>query len=76
MTRTRRRVAKAFAKNLREIRIDRGLSQSGLGRLLNKTSPGTVISRLERSERLPSLVMLADLADALNVYPVALIDYR
>lgn len=54
-----------FAKRLKEIRILRGLSQSGLA-ILAKLQP-SAISHFETGSREPNIANLMKLADALSV---------
>ena len=60
-----------FGRRLQEIRIDAGLTQSGLARVLNTSQ--SAISQMERGEREPSFRMLRRLAKALGVSPAHLL---
>jgi transcriptional regulator with XRE-family HTH domain len=61
-----------FAKNLRSVRTERGLSQEGLSALsgLHRTE----VSLLERAAREPRLSTIVRLARALGVRPADLLD--
>lgn len=65
-------VRKNFAKNLRGIRNEKGLTQEHLAEQIDKTVEH--ISFLERAERSPSFEVLMDLADALSVPVSALVE--
>ncbi|MDQ3678202.1 MAG: helix-turn-helix domain-containing protein [Actinomycetota bacterium] len=65
-------VQRAFGARLRELRVDRGISQEALASRsgLNRTYVGSV----ERGERNVSLVNIQRLAEALDAPPSALFD--
>lgn len=60
-----------LGRRLRRLRDDRGLTQAAVAEAVG-IEPDTV-GRLERGLRLPSLAVLAKLADTLGVEPVALL---
>ena len=69
-----------FRVNLRRIRKERGLSQQALADRINKTRKrgaprvhAPYISDLESGERVPIIGTLAELAEALEITPDALI---
>jgi transcriptional regulator with XRE-family HTH domain len=53
-----------FGRQLRELRLARGLTQQQLAAMINSTHP--FISNLERGVMLPGLAVLLRLADALD----------
>lgn len=55
----------AYGQALREIRVDRGISQERLAHLADLDR--TYVSGIERGERNPSLTKILKLADALDV---------
>lgn len=61
------RPVEKFAKHLRELREDRGISQTRLGELagLNRN----YVSDVERARRNPCLDNILKLADALDINP-------
>lgn len=62
---TQAAIVSAFAKRLRELRIERGLSQAKLAR---KTGVNlSYLNKLERAEAAPGLDLVARLADGLGV---------
>lgn len=61
----------AFGRLLKELREERGLSQSQLA--LDSGLDQTFVSLLERGRRQPSLVTLFALCDALDVEPETLV---
>lgn len=61
----------AFGRLLKELREERGLSQSQLA--LESDLDQTFVSLLERGQRQPSLVSLFALCDALHVEPDAVV---
>lgn len=64
-------IADQFRQNLKRIRTTLGVSQTELGRRLS-TTPGFICD-FEKGRRVPSIVTLAKLADALGVSPATLI---
>lgn len=60
-----------LGNSLRAIRHERGLSQEGLGELLERHR--TYVGGLERGERNPSLRVVEDLAARLGVEPCLLL---
>jgi transcriptional regulator with XRE-family HTH domain len=58
--------------NIRDARMQAGISQSELGRQVGLDQSG--ISRLERGERQVTVEMLKALATALGVSPLALLE--
>jgi len=67
MPRRRKDEEEQFGEVLREIRLERGLSQEDLA--LASDRHRTYISLLERGEASPSLRTIARLAEALGVKP-------
>ena len=61
-----------FGQRLRELRTERGLSQSALADLCGSNHP--FISELERGVKVPSLTMILRLADALECRVVDLVE--
>lgn len=68
---TEKQLLDLFRENLRQLREERGLSQSALARLLG-TTPGYICD-MERGRRGVNLATLAKLASALDVTPPTLI---
>lgn len=65
---------KAFGKNLRKLRLDRGLTCEALE---EKTGIDfRQISRLERGERSPTISTMLILAKGLNLKPLDLLDFE
>lgn len=64
-------IADLFRRNLKRVRITLGISQTELARRLD-TRP-SFICDFEKGRKLPTIVTLARLADALGVAPAALI---
>lgn len=62
------------AQNLRRLRLERGWSQDMLSERVGMDR--TYVSALERSANAATVDMLAKLAEALGVEPVALLDRR
>jgi transcriptional regulator with XRE-family HTH domain len=60
-----------FGQRLRELRTERGLSQTALANLCGSNHP--FISELERGVKVPSLTMILRLAEALECRPTDLI---
>jgi transcriptional regulator with XRE-family HTH domain len=65
-------VKKLFGANLRRVRLEKGLTQETLEGLSGFDR--SYIGGLERGVRNPSLTAIANLADALGVLPVVLLD--
>lgn len=63
----RRSTEETFGEVLREVRLERGLSQEELGQACDRHR--TYISRLERGANSPTLSTIVQLADALGVRP-------
>lgn len=61
-----------FARNLRALRVEMGVSQESLGRMASLHP--TEISRLERGVRDPRLGTIVQVAQALEVAPAILLD--
>ena len=61
-----------FGRNLRELRLARGLTQQELARMIDSTHP--FISNMERGLTLPGLAMLVRLANALECRVSKLVD--
>ena len=57
--------ARVIALRLVQFRVDHGLSQSALGRLLGMSQPA--VARLESGEHLPTLPTLTRIAHALDI---------
>lgn len=64
-------LAKRFSHNLKEIRIEAGLSQEQLAKRLN-TAP-LYIYQLEKGDRKPSLTMVERCAEGLKIDPARLL---
>ena len=54
-----------ISKRVRELRKSRGWSQEKLGQMMGSSVPS--ISRIERGNRLPSMITIMKLAEAFNV---------
>ena len=67
-------IQKEFGRNLCAERNRLGLSQEGLGRLVNKE--GTYIGRIERGEINPTLSTIVNLLKALNLPFEKLTNYK
>ena len=66
-------VRKLFAKKLKAIRNERGLSQEELALLCGVDR--TYIGRIERLERNPSLEVLQKIADGIGISLLDLLDF-
>ena len=60
-----------FGQRLRDLRIERGISQTALADLCGSNHP--FISELERGVKVPSLTMILRLAEALECEPSEMI---
>ena len=67
-----RSVAKSFGQALRQLRLERGMSQEELG--FASGYHRTYISLLERGKKSPSLQTIFQLAKALNVEPSQMVE--
>ena len=67
-----RSVAKLFGQALRQLRLERGMSQEELG--FASGYHRTYISLLERGKKSPSLQTIFQLAKALNVEPSQMVE--
>lgn len=67
-------LVEVFAENLRERRIELGLSQAALAAAIQAHAP--YISDLERGVKAPYLGTLARIADALDTTPSVLLSAR
>lgn len=79
MGRQRRPVPKLLAKKLKRIRIERGWTQQQMAKELGKvpSAPDSaMISRYERGEREPSLLVLLAYSQRIGVIVDVLIDDR
>lgn len=65
-------IRSCVAQNLRRLRLEKGWSQTVLSEHVGMDR--TYVSALERSTNAATVDMLARLADALGVEPVALLD--
>lgn len=63
-----------LARNLRFYRVKKGLSQEGLS--FSAGIDRTYVSGIERGQRNPTLDVLDDLAAALDLEPIALLEKR
>lgn len=70
--RKRRSAREVFARNLRELRKERGLSQEALAELVGLHR--TYIGSVERGERNISVDNIEKISDALNVSASSLLD--
>ena len=61
----------SFAKTLRKLRAEKGLSQKQLGKLMYVNH--STIARWENGSRLPDNAMIIRLADCLEVDPITLL---
>ncbi|HEX7151631.1 MAG TPA: helix-turn-helix transcriptional regulator [Thermoanaerobaculia bacterium] len=61
-----------FGRRLRELRLERGLTQDALAELVATSKP--FISDMERGVKVPSLTMVLRLADALECRVVELVE--
>ena len=66
-------ICKQFGKKVRSIRLERGLSQGGVGKLLKVHR--TYISGIERGVRNPSLKVIDRISKVLKVTMKELFDY-
>lgn len=57
----------SFGRRLAALRVQRGMSQDDLGRAIGMRA--SEVRRVERGQRDLSVIMLADLAEALQVFP-------
>lgn len=58
-------IVKKFGKRVRQLRLERGLTQEGLGDRCGLDL--TYIGRIERGEQNSSLIVIASIAKGLNV---------
>lgn len=66
-------VTEKFAKKLKALRVSKGLSQEELALLCGIDR--TYIGRIERFERIPSLIILQKLADGLGITLIELLKF-
>lgn len=64
----------AFGERLRELRREHGLSQEAFAHHVGLDR--TYVSGLERGRRNPTLAVIVKLAEALEVQPAALLEWR
>ena len=64
-------IEKAFGQVIRELRLERGLSQEKLSELCNLDR--SYLSEIERGEKTASIRTIVKLADGLNITPSSLI---
>ena len=67
------KICKGFAKKLKEIREQKGLSKGQLSSLADCDM--SYIGKIERCEKYPNIKMIAKLAIALGVPPKELFDF-
>lgn len=60
-------IIQAVGKNIRKLRIERGMSQEELAHRANMDRP--YLSQIELGKRNPTLLMLQEIASALGTHP-------
>jgi transcriptional regulator with XRE-family HTH domain len=67
-------VGETVAKNIRRLRVERGLSQEELASLVNINR--NYVGMIERQENSPTIAMIERIAKALDVEPTKLLEEK